>query len=80
MKNCLFKFNAVERLMLEKMRQIMQTYVMSDPNLKAAVSQHANHWKNDFTLFILLMLCEMGVWGCFQGDLGWKQKHRILNW
>ena len=42
-KNCLFKFNAVERLMIEKMRQIMQTYIQGDPNLKAALQAKQGH-------------------------------------
>lgn len=36
-KNCLFKFNAVERLMIEKMRQVMETFIAGDPHLKKAI-------------------------------------------
>ena len=36
-KNCLFKFNSVERLMIEKMRQVMEGLISQDPNLKKAI-------------------------------------------
>jgi hypothetical protein len=41
-KNCLFKFNSVERLMIEKMKQVMETYIASDPNLKKAFQAKNN--------------------------------------
>lgn len=36
-KNCLYKFNAVEKLMIEKMRQVMETMITGDANLKKAI-------------------------------------------
>ena len=35
-KNCLFRFKATERFMLEKTKQTMQNYVMNDPSIRAA--------------------------------------------
>jgi hypothetical protein len=38
-KNCLFKFNAVERLMIEKMRQVMEGMNCWRPRFEKSLSQ-----------------------------------------
>lgn len=58
-KNCLFKFNAVERLMIEKMRQVMEGMIAGDPGLKKAFTAKAaedsktHEWLGSRLLFII---------------------------
>ena len=44
-KDCLVKFNQMERFMVEKVHKSMQTLVMQDPNLRQAYLDQQNKAK-----------------------------------
>lgn len=44
-KNCLFRYNATERVVLDKIRYVMGQWVNQDPSLRAAyMAQNKGKW------------------------------------